>query len=332
MPSHLSAHRLHEGSSTLSENATILQWNCRGLRLKKAELCLRLHSFPVPKLALSEGTLPGLMLLAGYMKYTSQTIQTFLYGSATICISRHLPQKKIDVAAFTSPDCECVAVEVTIAKRTFTVVSVFVRCLNTAVCDGLLVGLVALARGSIIKSGDFNSHHPSWGSTRSSSPGRSIMEDIKNTWLVIGNDGSHTLLRRHLSTSVIDLTLHSPELPVEWKISPSTEGSDHFSISISLGSGTRSESRNAKVVCWDKFCSELLLSRCDPAQAIVQAQEVATLRVNVPARQSDPDLRMLNLMASRKRAQRRYRRTRRDDDQRELKRAAAKLRRHTRRF
>lgn len=62
----------------------ILQWNCRGLRLKKNELALRLKHRPIPVLALCEGALPGSESLPGYVKYTNPSLSTFPYGSAAL--------------------------------------------------------------------------------------------------------------------------------------------------------------------------------------------------------------------------------------------------------
>lgn len=101
-----------------------------------------------------------------------------------------MSRREIDVAAHTSPDCECVAAGVTIDKLPFTVVSAMFAVAT------LCVRRSAFGTGSTGKG----YHHYgwglqfalfSWGSTRSSSWGRFIMNDIKNTGLAIGNDDYH---------------------------------------------------------------------------------------------------------------------------------------------
>lgn len=61
--------------------------------------------------------------------------------------------------------------------------------------------------------GDFNSFHPSWGSSSSSSRGVHIYDTISSLGLCILNNGNHTLIGRPgTSDSAIDLFFSSPDL------------------------------------------------------------------------------------------------------------------------
>lgn len=101
--------------------------------------------------------------------------------------------------------------------------------------------------------------------------------------MVVANDGSPTFLCEPDTTSAIDVTLHSLDLPVTWRISPSADGSDHYPIHIDFNEELASNSRIKKVICWDDFRSALDSANGDPLDAIARYLELATRSVGVPA-------------------------------------------------
>uniref|UniRef100_A0ABD2XRS7 Endonuclease/exonuclease/phosphatase domain-containing protein n=1 Tax=Trichogramma kaykai TaxID=54128 RepID=A0ABD2XRS7_9HYME len=86
--------------------------------------------------------------------------------------------------------------------------------------------------------GDFNAHHPWWGSDHSCPYGSTIYESIDLEYFALFNDGSPThfsVSNNAYSTSNIDLTFVSSNLLLkfpEWKVLSDSYGSDHFPIAI----------------------------------------------------------------------------------------------------
>lgn len=302
------------GSSTPSTSPThILQWNTRGIIQKRSEIALKMRENPIPVLAFSEGALPGADTFPGYVKYTAPSLPSFPHGSAALYVHQGIPQSRVDTSSLPLGEYECVAAKVQIGTRTLTVASVYVRAERRGRCEGLLEGLRSLTVGSLLVCGDFNAHHPSWGSTRASKRGREIADEAERTGLCIANTGEHTFLSS-TTTSAIDLTLHSADLPVTWRTESDTQGSDHFPIHISICDVSQNNTRTVRIVCWDSFRATLLLETGDPIAAITRALQRATKTIRVPCSFPQPDWQLHNLLAGRKKAQRKYRCTRHNSD------------------
>jgi len=80
----------------------------------------------------------------------------------------------------------------------------------------MLLDLCSYAKSSghhIILAGDFNAHHPIWGSTNTNRRGSLLLDLIDEQGLEVHNNGSHTF---HNSTrsEALDLTLSSPHIDV----------------------------------------------------------------------------------------------------------------------
>lgn len=163
----------HESATAFCNNSPthILQWNCRGIINKRAELSLKLQKVLIPILALSEGALPGMESLPGYIKYTAPSIPSFPHGSAALYVHHTIPQYRIDPSSLASIHHGCVAVKVKLGKLQLTVASVYVRSLRSASCDNLLGDICALTSDSLVICGDFNAHHQAWGSATSNKRG-----------------------------------------------------------------------------------------------------------------------------------------------------------------
>lgn len=86
-----------------------------------------------------------------------------------------------------------------------------------------------------------------WGSTRASKCGRDIVDKGQRVGLCIANAGDYTFLSRAI-TSVIDLTLHSEDVPVTRLTEYDTQGRDHFSIHTSICDESQN-TRTVSIVC-----------------------------------------------------------------------------------
>jgi hypothetical protein len=109
---------------------------------------------------------------------------------------------------------------------------------------------------NIIIGGDFNSHHPLWGSETESRKGKEVAELITKHDLVLLNDGSVTRLGTNgQRNTMIDITLVSQNLALsrDWHTHPGSIGSDHLPINTSiqwqncqLNSSNRTIQQNSK--------------------------------------------------------------------------------------
>ncbi|XP_025195964.1 uncharacterized protein LOC112595090 [Melanaphis sacchari] len=110
---------------------------------------------------------------------------------------------------------------------------------DSAIPSNVWKSLFQLTKSNCIFSGDFNAHHPAWGSSFSSRRGNEIYETINSLGLCVLNNRSDTHLGRpNCSNSVIDISFTSPNLiwNTSWSALDDPHGSDHFPILISIKS------------------------------------------------------------------------------------------------
>ncbi|XP_018359706.1 PREDICTED: uncharacterized protein LOC108758958, partial [Trachymyrmex cornetzi] len=91
---------------------------------------------------------------------------------------------------------------------------------------------------NLIILGDFNAHHPAWGSRTHSSSGRTLHQLIEEYDLFMLNGKAPTFVRASsATTSTIDLVLASPSLAplCSTKTKSDTLGSDHFPVITTIG-------------------------------------------------------------------------------------------------
>ncbi|KAM7285647.1 uncharacterized protein ISCGN_032535 [Ixodes scapularis] len=122
--------------------------------------------------------------------------------------------------------------------------------------------------------------------------------------LVVANDGSPTFFRPPCTFSAIDVTAHSPEIPLSWRVAADTMGSDHFPVFIDIIGLQRPGVHEVSVIHWDRFRDNLGRSTRPLLEAISDAAKEATIKATVPTSFPAPDLTLLNLCAARRRAQR----------------------------
>lgn len=306
-----------------------LQWNCRGLKSKLPELREYLRTHFVPILALAEGVLPAETSLAGYRAYNNANIPSFPRGSAALYIHKSVPQVEEDLTLYCTTSSEVVGATVNIRNQQITVLSIYVRHTkkNEVFDADVLQRLRHRFRGHLLVCGDFNAHHPSWGTGSTDTRGKNVARVIQASDLVLANDGSPTFTD-HTHETAIDLTLHSPELKITWNIEADTWGSDHFPILIHAGRKACGKEER-RVTVWDTFRAALGTTN-DIVDDIRTALGRATLSTSSPRHYPPPDLKFLNLRAARRRAQRRLRRHNTPQNKTDYNRISAVLRRHVR--
>ncbi|KAM7312050.1 uncharacterized protein ISCGN_008955 [Ixodes scapularis] len=282
-----------------------LQWNCAGLLTRLAELSLYLQQWKIPILALCEAGLPGNRSIPGYFAYKNPSIPSFPNGSAAIYIQKAIPHHVVDVSDLCTVNRDLVAVRAEIAGRRLTIISIYVRPGGGAVeVAGLVDSLRTRITDPVVICGDWNAHHALWGDTREDARGRMLAEQFGEHNLVVANDGSPTFFRPPCTFSAIDVTAHSPEIPLSWRVAADTMGSDHFPVFIDIIGLQRPGVHEISVIHWDRFRDNLGRSTRPLLEAISDAAKEATIKASVPTSFPAPDLTLLNLCAARRRAQR----------------------------
>lgn len=192
------------------------------------------------------------------------------------------------------------ALKLIIHKRPLTVVCVYVRNKRKSKSDGILEGLRSWIQGSLVVWADMNARA---GNTLAQISAGAILQPRRYapTWS-LRTQGIPTFFRPPDYSSAIDITFHSPELPITWHAESNTERSDHFPIHIGFGEEARVNTIIKNVICWNKFRAALLLETGDSLEAIIRSLERATKRVRIRKDLPDPDFRMHQLLATRKTA------------------------------
>ncbi|KAJ8919751.1 hypothetical protein NQ315_006280 [Exocentrus adspersus] len=114
----------------------------------------------------------------------------------------------------------------------------------------------------VIITGDFNGHHPMWGCASSNLNGRTIVETLEDTRLIVLNDGTPTRLTPpNQNPSAVDLTLSSSDIAsrTSWRVIKDSGMSDHFPILTYLNHDqpqqepTTTKRRLFKKANWNQF-------------------------------------------------------------------------------
>lgn len=254
----------------------ILQWNCRALATKKAELTHRLNTQGRPIAMLLQEVSGMTVGLPGYDHYINPSIThkptragntvPVCYGQAAIYIDRLLPRAAIDTTSWCTGGQEIVAVRTQLQNRKYVLVSAYCRPImprGTHPEWGWMAHLCQAFPGdTVIIGGDFNAHHPAWGYGRSNPRGEILFQEAQACRLQLLNDLN---LNRNLSTrygqgsrqgdTAPGLTWASRIAVLDWIVSNDPMRSDPLPILIMLAKArcTNTFRRTAKVVKCDHY-------------------------------------------------------------------------------
>lgn len=305
----------------------ILQWNCNGLRTRHAELREHLLRQDFDVLALQEVNavaedlrLPGFLGYSGVFTCPLNSCRNspcFVQGHhierpwTAIYVQSSLQHAVVPVTAIVTGPLECSAITIRLGGVDTTVASVYVRLRLSWDASRAKQLFQHLGKRSII-CGDFNAHHPDWGSRYKTRRGEELAELIADTGLHLLNTGESTYIRRGTSiNTATDLTLTSFESHYTWTKSPDTWGSDHFPIVASPQPRRQPRMRTYMVTDWVKF--RRLCAEVDDGEGFLESiaacAKAATVECSVKPNTPAPDLCLLNLQASRRQAERRGLRT-----------------------
>lgn len=222
-----------------------------------------------------------------------------------------------------------VAVRVRVGTTDTCVASVYVHSPTEWDAD-FIVRLADRLGSAAVLCGDFNSHHTAWGCASVKASGRALMDAALRAGLHILNDGSHTFVRPGAKRSALDLTLVTDDCYYSWRRAPDTEGSDHYPILLEPFYTGAPCTNVYSDVNWPRFrelCAEVPVAG-DFLQHIVQCASAATTVCRVPTGTPVPNIKLLNLRAARRRAQRKAERSDKAEDWTVYNRIDAVCRRH----
>src|SRR6201995_5719006 len=208
-------------------NVKIMQWNCRGLAIRKPELQNFLNNTKtLPDVICVEETFlkpTNNFFLHGYEIVRQDRVTQQGGGLATL-IRSGIKYNNIDIKF---NKIEAVAVELHLKQNTITVINVYDPPDRLVDMDDYrqLFGI----GGRVIVTGDFNAHHPLWKSEQTDRRGECIEVMLDSYDFALLNTGQPTHQNNNGGTSVLDLsfTCSSLSSKCEWSVDNNTLGSDH---------------------------------------------------------------------------------------------------------
>lgn len=311
-------------------NAAIFQWNARGLRSRISDFRRYVYVNMFPIIVICEPNLTNSIRLSGYESFPSSTVDE--NSKVLVFIRRDLTYIHHPVPANDENQYVCL----TVKKKnfTFTVVGAYLSP-SSRFDHKRLRDILSSSSGPWVVIGDFNAHHTLWGSSKINARGRALVSfaSSKELWLL--NDGSPTFLRGATYSSCLDLAFVSRSLirRVRWFADIETHGSDHIPTYIAIKGLAPTKIRDTiQRVDWTKFQS-IMEERCEANTPFDLEEEIRTaMHDNVRTlacclKPTQFDFELERLRAIRRRAERRYRRTKAIEDLRTARRTQKKIQR-----
>lgn len=208
----------------LRGEATVLQWNARGLRNRLADFRQFVFKYQFLVIAISESRVSHNTRLSGYELYHSHggnELSRVLLGvrKDLTFVQHNIPPH---------PTNQYIAATIRKAEVSFTVIAGYIP--PRAPFDVQRLDTILQQTPSPhILTGDFNSHHASWGSKKNNTRGHALFDLTLKHDLVVLNDGSPTYFRGASMSSPLDVSFASSTLSGEttWFADIETHGSDH---------------------------------------------------------------------------------------------------------
>lgn len=219
----------------------------------------------------------------------------------------------------------CTVVLVRIQGTETAVASVYVRPNSPWDPRAARILSTRLGRDAVI-CGDFNAHHEDWGSHENSKRGQELIDAFSD--LFPKNDGQFTFARRDGARSSIDVSFVTSTFQYKWSRAPDSCGCDHFPIYLTPTSNVPQKKRSYKIN-WATFRTHAAdISPDTDFSGISDCLKAATRTHDTTPCQPAPDIKLLNLRAARRQAQRRAIRTRDPTSWNAYNRLDAACRRH----
>ncbi|KAH7945779.1 hypothetical protein HPB49_015462 [Dermacentor silvarum] len=296
---------------------TILQWNCRGIRNKKAEFSVWITQDPVPDIILLQEANLSPLTLRGYRVFNQPSIppryarqQTLPPpGFSHVFVKRSIPATQVPTSQLNTVTREITTVIVQLGSQPLSVSSVYWKPAPGDMDASWLAQIPNLTPHLCVIGGDFNAPHRAWSYAHDSARGSSTLQAAERVHLSLLNSPDRSTrypLHAAQSPTTPDLTRLSQKLTGTWDVLADARGSDHFPIRIQLTALSRAKARSlVPVIQWDAFRAALEdLSRERPLfDRLQEARRAATRTLQLTDSTPVPEQHLLNLWAARQEAQ-----------------------------
>ena len=231
--------------------AKFLQWNINGINSHYEDLKLLVHDHK-PKIVALQETLQSSFSFAGYNIYHKKE------NANARGISLMIENCLVSSEVVLQTNLEAIAARVTVCKKAYTFCNLYLSP-SKAYSKASIENVLDQLPRPFVLMGDFNAHHPLWGSTSSSPRGDDLVDIFSLRNLCVINDGSNTFLRDYSNyTSCLDLTVVDPAivLDFDWSVLDDAHGSDHFPIVLTSTSSEeedKEERFNLNKANWPLF-------------------------------------------------------------------------------
>lgn len=218
------------------KEASIFQWNARGLLSRISDFRQFVFKKSIPILVICEPNLHKPIRLSGYELFLSATSGE--PSKVAVFIRREFTYVHHPVQPYRGNEYVCLTIKN--RKISFTLVGAYLHP-TSRFNRKRLEDIFSTTTGPWVVTGDFNAHHLLWGSSSTNSKGRSLVSFASDHGLCLLNDGSPTFLRGTTYGSCLDLTFVSQCLSghTQWFSDIETHGSDHIPTYLKIN-GLRS--------------------------------------------------------------------------------------------
>ena len=210
--------------------SNFIHWNICGVRTHWEDLKVLVRDYQ-PKVVALQETLRENFTFAGY-EISHKKVNPCDRG-VSLMVDSSLASSVVPLLT----DLEATAARVSVGTKVYTFCNLYLSPSKTYSKASIENLLDQLPRPAVMM-GDFNAHHPLWGSASSNKLGEDLEEIFSLRNLCVLNDGAITRLHWNGTTTCIDLTVVDPSivLDFEWSVLDDTHGSDHYPILLKSAS------------------------------------------------------------------------------------------------
>lgn len=244
---------------------SVLQWNANGLKCHFALFSNYVNSLDIlPDIICIQETFlkPGRKCsLKGYVTVRNDRLSAARGGLLTYI------RNSISFLEIKCPDgLETIGIQIDSSEGRINVYNVYIS--PDSEVDVNIIEDLFLSKSVVC--GDFNAHHPLWGSHKLDNRGEALENIVTTSNHVLLNDGQGTFIVNEERTSPLDLTMvhNSFASHADWRVVNDDLGSDHFPVLTIINpypikESTQSNSFDIGRVNWDFFQMYIAYNFCD---------------------------------------------------------------------
>ena len=245
-------------------NLNIIQWNIRSANTNRHNMNIIIRDMSPDIIALNETWLKSSFNYHFKNYDTIRKDRSDGRGGVAFLIKNTLNFKTVDLdLSLFPPNFQGIGIEI----QDLQIINVYAPP-DVKLDSYALIKLFNFTDGSRIVLGDLNGNNTAWGSGITNHNGKTILNSLDYTDLIVLNDGSATRFTPpDQNTSAVDISLASPEITCNttWRVLNDCGNSDHFPIQITINNINKvvfSNSHNEGRRCfrkadWDSYSREI---------------------------------------------------------------------------